>query len=129
MRRILFSLFLSISILSLTACQTKETYSLQAALSEEKITETRFEIKTDGVELTLPLNDFSCNPGSFQPLLTRSDSIFSVVLSGQETESRCQEKFYAKLIGVKSGDYKFKVIYKKNNQEQNLFEKEFTIAK
>ncbi|MBI3291168.1 hypothetical protein HYZ76_02690 [Candidatus Falkowbacteria bacterium] len=111
----------------MSGCKLQENYAVQYGFSNEVITETKFVITKDGVDMEIPFSDFSCDPKSFKAVLERRGNEFTMIIQGTETQQRCNQKFSAEIRGISSGDYTIKVIYKKSGEEQEVLYRDFSI--
>lgn len=121
-------IILVVAAIMLSGCHLKENYSVQYGFSNELITDSIFKANSDGYELTVPFADFTCDSQSVKANLARKNNTFTMVLSGNETTERCSYKFFAKITGVTSGDYEFKLIYQRENLRQQVMYEQFTVA-
>ncbi len=113
----------------LAGCQLKENYSMQSSFTNEIITQTKLEIKTDGISVEVSFADFSCDLKSFKPTLSRDTDTFTISLQGNETTQRCPQKFSSEIKGIEPGDYWLKVIYQKGDEARQVVYQQFTVTK
>ena len=125
MKRIFFSSILLLAIISLPACKTEETYTMQGVFTDKLAVQPSAVVKDKKLTVEVPIIDFSCDVESFEIFLERQRDTFVITLAGDETDQRCQRNFTGRISGIKTGDYWVKVIYKKGDQEQELLFKEF----
>ena len=120
---------LAVLILSffLAGCKLKENYALQASFTNELTTKNSIEATSDGVVVSIPFSDFSCNPASFKPTLDRQGNDFIILLDGEETVERCSYKFSATITGVGSGNYWLKVVYRQGETDQQFLYEQFKV--
>jgi len=112
-----------------TGCQFKESYSMQYSFTNEIITQTILDLKDDSLEIEIPFADFGCELKNYKAVLERKEKDFILMISGTETENRCQAKFSAEISGIPAGDFWLKVIYDKAGDKQEVFYQPFSIAK
>ena len=111
-------------------CQLKENYVTEYVFSDELVVLPKLQTEEGWLLVEIPFVDFSCKPETFKILLDRDKEKqeFLLVINGIETEERCSKNFYTKIFGISQGEYNLKVIYKKNeNDQQVVMYKKFNI--
>ena len=116
-----------ISALLLTACNFKDTYTMQYSFIAEPSTETVLTPRPGGLQLSVPFADFTCDAQSVKAVLNRDDAALRITLQGTETGQRCSQRFQAEIDGIAAGSYLVKVIYQKGNTAIEILSQEITI--
>ncbi len=129
--RVLFVfLFSCFFVFLFSGCQVEENYVTEYGFSDNLLANSRIQSKPNGVFIEVPFVDFSCETETFRAVLNRSKikREFSLIISGTETEERCNKLFFAEILGVSPGKYSLKVIYEKTEEERlDVFYEKFEI--
>ncbi|OGY47599.1 MAG: hypothetical protein A2840_00215 [Candidatus Buchananbacteria bacterium RIFCSPHIGHO2_01_FULL_47_11b] len=122
-----FMVTVLVSALLLTACNFKDTYTMQYSFIAEPSTETLLKPRAGGLQLSVPFADFTCDAQSVKAVLDRDNAILRITLQGTETEERCSQRFDAEIDGTGGGNYLVKVIYQKGDTAIEVLSQEVTI--